>query len=164
MNKTYILDKGQIALRLERMALEIAERNTDAQRIILAGIVTNGCIMAGEIKKTLAQYFNGTIEEISVSLDKRHPVDVHLSETPAFENAVVVVIDDVANSGKTLTYALKPFLNYFPDKIQTCVLVDRTHKKFPIQPDYTGFSLATTIQEYIDVEVEDGVLTGAWVA
>ncbi|MCU0395651.1 MAG: phosphoribosyltransferase [Chitinophagaceae bacterium] len=164
MNKTYILNKQQIALKLERMALEIAERNTDATRIILAGIVHNGVLMTGVIRETLAQYFSGTIEEIQVSMDKRHPVEVTLDRVPSFDHAVVVLVDDVANSGKTLTYAIKPFLDHFPDKIQTCVLVDRTHKKFPIQPDYVGFSLATTIQEYIDVEVEDGLLSGAWVA
>jgi pyrimidine operon attenuation protein/uracil phosphoribosyltransferase len=164
VTKTYILNQQQIAVKLERLALEMAERNTDAQRIILAGIVHNGVLMAAEIAKTLQQYFTGTIEIIEASLDKKHPTEVHLSVMPDFAHAVVVLVDDVANSGRTLTYALKPFLNHFPDKIQTCVLVDRTHKKFPIQPDYVGFSLATTLQEYIDVEIENGVITGAWVA
>lgn len=164
MNKTYILDKQQIALKLERMALEIAERNTDASHIILAGVQPNGSIMTGQLAPTLRQYFQGTITEIAVSLNKKHPEETLLSETPDFEKVVVILVDDVANSGKTLTYALKPFLSHFPQKIQTCVLVDRTHKKFPVQADYVGLSLATTLQEFIEVETENGQFTGAWVA
>jgi pyrimidine operon attenuation protein/uracil phosphoribosyltransferase len=160
---TYILDKAAIALKLRRMALEIAERNTDASRIILAGIAPNGIVMANELKKMLGEWFEGSIEEITVDLQKKHPDTITLNPIPNMDRAVVIIVDDVANSGKTLTYALKPFLNYFPQKIQTLVLVDRTHKAFPIQPDYIGFSLATTLQHYIDVEVKDGELFGAWV-
>lgn len=164
VTKTYILNKEQIALKLQRMALEIAEQNMGEQRIVIASILPNGAIMSKTVKEVLAKYFEGTIEEITVDLDKRHPSEVQLSSTPDLNSAVLLLLDDVANSGKTLTYALKPFLNQHPHKIQTAVLVARTHRKFPIQPDIIGFSLATTIQEYIDVEVENGELVGAWMA
>lgn len=144
------------------MALEIAERNTDATTIILAGIAPNGVVMAEQLKQLLQVWFPGTIQLVSIDLNKRHPDAVTLSAEMVFDDAVVVLVDDVANSGKTLVYALKPFLDHFPQKIQTLVLVDRTHKKFPIQPDYVGFSLATTLQEYVEVEEQDGVLTSAW--
>jgi pyrimidine operon attenuation protein/uracil phosphoribosyltransferase len=72
------------------------------------------------------------------------------------------LIDDVANSGKTLSFALKPFLEYQPKKIQTLVLVERSHKAFPVQPDYVGLSVATTIQEHIYVEVEGETVMGAY--
>jgi pyrimidine operon attenuation protein/uracil phosphoribosyltransferase len=68
----------------------------------------------------------------------------------------------VANSGKTLTYALKPFLDFHPKKIETLVLVERSHKTFPVQPDYVGLSVATTIEEHIYVEVEGEEITGAY--
>jgi pyrimidine operon attenuation protein / uracil phosphoribosyltransferase len=157
------LHKEQISLKLERMALEIAERNVDAGRIVLAGIVPNGVIMNRYLRGFLAECFEGRIEEISVSLNKRHPEEVIVEGNAPIDDAVLVLVDDVANSGKTLTYALKPFLEHHPVSVQTLVLVARTHKKFPIQPDYVGFSLATTLQEYIDVEVENGEITGAWV-
>ena len=163
MEKNYILNEQQIALKLERMALEIAEQNIDAHHIILAGVMPNGQIIAGQLAAALPAFFDGSISTLTVSLDKRHPDTVTLSATPSFEQAVLILVDDVANSGKTLTYALKPFLEFHPAKIQTAVLVDRTHKKFPIHCDFVGFSLATTIQEYIDVEVEEGKLTKAWV-
>ncbi len=144
------------------MALQIAERNTDAARIILAGIEPKGTVMSQKLIPLLRDLITGTIEEISITLDKKHPQEITLSTVPEMKEAVVIIVDDVANSGKTLTYALKPFLDFFPKEIQILVLVDRTHKQFPIQPDYVGFSLATTIHEYIDVDIKDGELTGAW--
>ena len=145
------------------MTLEIAERNTDVERIILVGIEPNGSVMAGQIKNLLPEWFHGTIEELTLTLNKRQPTDVFMSASTDMNNAVVVIVDDVANSGKTLTYALKPLLQYFPQKIQTLVLVDRTHKEFPVKPDYVGLSIATTLQDFIDVELANGELTGALV-
>jgi pyrimidine operon attenuation protein/uracil phosphoribosyltransferase len=78
------------------------------------------------------------------------------------DGKVVILVDDVANSGKTLLYALKPFLSFHPRKIQTLVLVERTHKMFPVNSDYVGLSVATTLQENIIVEVSNGEVTGAW--
>lgn len=145
------------------MALEIAERNTDASRIILLGIRPNGNVMAEQIHLLLKEWFHGSIELSEIDLNKREPLDITITKKLDFNNAVVVIVDDVANSGKTLTYALKPLLQYFPQKIQTLVLVDRTHKEFPVKPDYIGVSIATTLQDFIDVEVENGELTGAFV-
>jgi pyrimidine operon attenuation protein/uracil phosphoribosyltransferase len=163
VSATYILDQPAIDLKIRRMALEIAERNIDSDRIVLAGIETNGVVIAEKLLPLLRESFPGELEIITVWLDKKHPQQVTIGGEAKLDEAVVVIVDDVANSGKTLTYALKPFLDYFPAKIQTLVLVDRTHKAFPIQPDYVGFSLSTTLQDYIDVTVAERVLTGAYV-
>ena len=157
----YILDQPAIALKIRRMALEIAERNTSSSKIILAGIEPNGTVMSATIKNLLQEWFPGEISQVSISLNKRHPTEIILSELPQMENTVVVIVDDVANSGRTLTYALKPFLDRFPEKIQTLVLIDRTHKEFPVKPDYVGLSIATSVEDYVAVEVENGVLSGA---
>ena len=74
----------------------------------------------------------------------------------------MIIVDDVANSGRTMFYALKPFLSQNPAKVQTLVLVERSHKLFPIQTDYVGVSLSTTLQEHISVETDNGQITGAW--
>jgi pyrimidine operon attenuation protein/uracil phosphoribosyltransferase len=158
---TYILDQSSIALKIRRMALEIAERNTDASKIILAGIEPNGTIMSATIRSLLKEWYPGEIDEISVRLNKRHPTEIILSKTPDLQNAVLVLVDDVANSGKTLTYALKPFLEHFPAKIQILVLIDRTHKEFPVKPDYVGLSIATSLEDFVAVELKDGELAGA---
>lgn len=163
MSATYILDQPAIDLKIRRMALEIAERNIDAEEIILAGIESNGIVIAEKLLPLLQPVFPGKLEIITINMDKKHPQKITLGGIPKLDDTVVIIVDDVANSGKTLTYALKPFLEFFPKKIQTLVLVDRTHKAFPIQPDYVGFSLSTTLQDYIDVEVKNGVLTGAYV-
>ena len=79
-----------------------------------------------------------------------------------FNDKTIVLIDDVANSGRTMLYALKPLLLQLPKKIQTLALVERTHKSFPVDVDYVGLSVSTTTDENIVVEVENGEVMGAW--
>jgi len=79
-----------------------------------------------------------------------------------FNDKVVILIDDVTNSGKTLLYAIKPLLNYYPRKIQILVMVERSHKQYPVQADYVGISLSSTLQEHIYVEVENDKILGAY--
>ena len=160
--KKYILDKNLAARKLERMALEIAERNTDAEHIVLAGIRESGSIMAAKILPMLQKVFSGKIDLVKVLLDKKHPETVTIDPITDFNNKVVIIVDDVANSGKTMTYAIKPFLNFWPQKIQTLVLVERTHKAFPISADYVGLSVATTLQEHIYVETQGEEIFGAY--
>jgi pyrimidine operon attenuation protein/uracil phosphoribosyltransferase len=78
-------------------------------------------------------------------------------------NKIVILIDDVLNSGKTLMYANASFLNIKLKKLSNLVLVNRTHTRFPVKADYIGFSLATTLQEYISV-VLDGVEQGVYLS
>ncbi len=106
--------------------------------------------------------FKGAIKVIMITLNKRHPGEITLSEELNFDEAVIILIDDVTNSGKTLLYALKPFLAFHPRKIQTLTLVERSHKLFPIASDYVGISLASTLQEHIFVEVEGEEVKGAY--
>ena len=75
---------------------------------------------------------------------------------------IVILIDDVANSGKTLLYALKPVMEYEPEKIKVVVLVDRKHKNYPITPDIIGHSVSTTLQDKIIVSYENDKITGAF--
>ena len=102
------------------------------------------------------------ISSITIELDKKHPAEVLLSEPTQLDGKVVIVADDVSSSGKTMMYALKPFLSAHPKKIQTLVLVERTHKAFPVNFDFVGLSVATTLQEQIVVEVEGGKVKGAY--
>ncbi|MHA4842684.1 phosphoribosyltransferase family protein [Flavitalea antarctica] len=161
-DKKYILDEATTGRKLKRMAYEILENNIDETEIILAGIEENGVVIAKEIQKMLAEISGYKTHLISIALNKRNPTEIRLSENLDFDNKVIIIVDDVANSGKTLLYALKPFLEYHPRKIQILVLVERTHKAFSIKPDYVGISLSTTIQEHIFVEVQREKVTGAW--
>ena len=158
----YILDKEVAAKKMRRMAYEILENNIDENKIILAGIRENGSVVAKSIQKMLSEISSLKTELISISLDKRQPKKISLSKNLDFNDQVVIIIDDVANSGKTLLYAVKPFLEFQPKKIQTLVLVERRHNNFPVRPDYVGLSVSTTLQEHIFVEVDKDEVTGAF--
>lgn len=160
--KNYILNKDVAAKKLKRMAYEILENNISEDHIVLAGIRESGSIVARNIRKLLSEISSVKTDLITITLDKHLPKDVKLSEKLDFNDKVIIVIDDVANSGKTLLYALKPFLEYQPKKIQTLILVERSHKTFPVHPDYVGLSIATTLQEHIYVEVNDEEVLGAF--
>lgn len=159
--KNYILDQNVVEKKLRRMALEIVEKNPGEKEIILAGIRGSGSVVAKNLQQHLEELSIRT-QLISISLDKRRPTEVSLSREMDFNDKVIIVVDDVANSGRTLLYALKPFLAAHPKKIQTLVLVERKHNDFPVCADYVGLSIATTMQEHIYVEVDGEKVTGAY--
>jgi len=160
--KKYILSREVATKKLRRMAYEIIENNTGESEIIIAGIRESGSVVARAIQQMLKEITAIKTELISVTLDKRHPEEISLSQSLNFDDKVIIVVDDVSNSGKTLLYALKPFISFHPKKIQTLVLVERTHTSFPVRPDYVGLSIATTFQEHIFVEVDGDEVAGAY--
>ncbi len=163
-NKRNILSKEVAEQKLQRIALEVAEQlSGDDAPIILIGIRKSGTIIAEKIGALLKPYIEVPMQIISVSFDKHMPKEIELTETPDFTDKNILLIDDVTNSGKTLLYALKPLLNFYPRRIQTLVLIERMHKLFPIKPDYVGLSVATTMQDHIHVQVNNNEVTGAFV-
>jgi pyrimidine operon attenuation protein/uracil phosphoribosyltransferase len=160
--KKYILDQSVAEKKLYRMALEIVENNLGEGTIILAGIRESGSVVANRIRGILEEIGAIKAEVISISLDKREPKEVAVSQAIDFNGRVIVIVDDVANSGRTLLYALKPFLDFQPRKIQALVLVARSHNSFPVHPDYVGISIATTLEEHIYVEVDKDRVLGAY--
>jgi len=161
-DKKYILSKETVEKKLRRMALEVAERNYGEQQIVLLGIKENGIIIANKICNYIKEVFKGEVIVVELSIDKRMPSTVSISPQTDFNNKVILLIDDVANSGKTMLYALKPLLETHPKKIQTLALLERTHKSFPIDVDYVGLSISTTLDEHIFVEVAGTDVLGAW--
>lgn len=160
--KNYILTREVASNKLRRMAYEIVENNFEESQLVLAGIRESGSVIARNIQNLLKEITNKETQLVTISLDKKLPKEVTVSDKIDFNNKVIILIDDVANSGKTLSFALKPFLDFQPKKIQTLVLVERSHKVFPVHPDYVGLSVATTIQEHIYVEVEGERVVGAY--
>ena len=160
--KKYILDQLVAENKMRRMALEIIENNGEEKELIIAGIRDSGSVVARNIQQILAGISDVKTEMLTIALDKREPSSVELSKSFDFNDKVIIVVDDVADSGKTLLYALQPFLKYHPKKIQTLVLVGRSHNSFPVHPDYVGLSLATTLQERIYVEVDGEKILGAY--
>jgi pyrimidine operon attenuation protein/uracil phosphoribosyltransferase len=155
-----ILPAAIVQKKMSRMALEIAERNYAEPEIILLGIKENGTVIAQKIAAELKTVFKGSIAVFDVYIDKKQPVDITITPAADFNGKTVILVDDVANSGRTMLYALKPLLNQHPKKIQTLALVERTHKTFPVDVDYVGLSVSTTPDEHIYVDVKNGEVTG----
>lgn len=162
-NKKEILNQEQISLTLERLAFQIHENNLDQKEIILVGLQRRGYAIAGELEKRVKKLSKAKVRLLAIDIDKRNPIECSLSDTNNLDNKSIIIIDDVANSGRTLLYALNPFLNVIAKRIQICVLVDRKHKSYPICADYVGLQLSTTLEENITVEIDKGQIKRAFI-
>jgi pyrimidine operon attenuation protein / uracil phosphoribosyltransferase len=160
--KKYILSKEVADKKLRRMALQVAEQNYEEPQLVLIGIKENGIVIARKISAYLQGVYNGKIIVVELTVNKKKPAEVTLDPLIDFNGKAILLIDDVANSGSTMLYALKPLLETYPKKIQTLALVERTHKSFPIDVDYVGLSISTTLDEHIYVEVDGEEVGGAW--
>lgn len=151
-----ILHHEQIIQKIKRLAIEIVEQNHTETEIILAGINNNGYhfaeLLLSELKRFIQIDFKLTRIRLNPANPIGEPIEVGLP-IESLKDKVVIVVDDVANTGRTVFYACKPILDTIPKKIEVAVLVDRTHKFFPIQVKYVGMSLATTLKEHIDVKI-----------
>jgi len=156
-----ILNEEDAHRKLRRMAFQIAENNIGEEKLVVAGISGNGVLLAKALVTQLKNILTIPIELITITLNKKQPLEATLQEID-LNNQVIIIVDDVADTGKTMLYAVKPILAYLPKKIQTLVLVERSHKLFPVQADYVGLSLSTTLQEHISVEMDGEKIIGAW--
>ena len=155
-----VLGNRQITQKVKRLAIQILERNYTEQEIILAGINKNGVVFAQLLLNELVTMSNKSFILTRIKINPANPIANEIEiELPleSLNGKNIIVIDDVANTGRTLFYAVKPLMTILPNKIETAVLVDRKHKSFPIDVNYYGISLATTFQENIKVRlVEEG--------
>lgn len=150
-----LLDSRQIAEKTKRIAIQILEQNFDEEEIFLLGVNSNGYGFAEMIQSKMIPLTQKKISLRKVSLSPAAPTEqpIEIQNLADLNGKVVILIDDVANTGRTLFYAMKPLLNILPKKIQAAVMVDRKHKAFPIYVDYVGQTLATTFQQNIDVKI-----------
>jgi pyrimidine operon attenuation protein/uracil phosphoribosyltransferase len=160
--KVLILDKERIGYKLRRMAYEIWERNSDEPQITLIGIEQGGKILADNLTRILKEISPLKIETISVSINKKNPLNHALDVEANLSGRAVVLVDDVINSGKTIMYSLHALLSYDLKKVMVAVLVDRKHKSFPIASDIVGHTVATTLQEHIEVETDGTEITAVY--
>jgi pyrimidine operon attenuation protein/uracil phosphoribosyltransferase len=163
-SKTQILNATQAAMKLNRIAYEIVENNMDEKEIILAGILDRGYSIAILLKKYIQAVSKMKVTLLSIKINKENPLDARIVEETELKNKIIILVDDVANSGCTLLYAAKLFLESLPKKIQIAVLVDRKHKRFPVSSDYIGLVLSTTLQEHITVAFEQDQVKGAYLS
>jgi pyrimidine operon attenuation protein/uracil phosphoribosyltransferase len=157
MSKTLILNSKQIQQKINRIAYQIYENSYDEKEIIIAGIDGNGYLLASRIVDVLKGISKIKIKLIQIKIDKKDPLgkDIKILLTEKeMTNKVIVLVDDVLNSGKTLIFGTKPFLSTPIKRLITAVLVDRGHNRYPIKADVVGLSLSTTLQEHITVELK----------
>ena len=162
-SRRQILSSHQTNQKIRRIAFEIYEQNFEETGIILAGIAGEGFEFAKRLSDELKEISPLNVQLIELLFDKNihYQSPILFDKETDVENKVVVVTDDVLNTGRTLAFGLEPFLRVRMKKVQVAVIVDRSHHLFPVHADYVGYSLSTTISEHVEVvlsrEGEEGV-------
>jgi pyrimidine operon attenuation protein / uracil phosphoribosyltransferase len=153
MNQNIILNQQEIDFKIKRIAYQIYETFIDEKEIVIAGIQGNGVIFANKIAAALKEIASLNVVLCEVNIDKKTPSNqITTSITKeAYQNKGLVLVDDVLNSGTTLIYGVRHFLDVSLNKFKTAVLIDRNHKKYPIKADFKGISLSTSLLEHVQV-------------
>ncbi len=155
LNKNIILSHQEIEHRIKRIAYQIYECNVDEQTIIIAGVESNGYSLAKKLRSSLEKISDISVTLCKVIIDKKnplHPISTSI-DAEAYTNQSIVLVDDVLNSGSTLIYGVKHFLEVPLKQFKTAVLVNRNHKKFPVKADFKGISLSTSLSEHVNVNL-----------
>lgn len=155
--QTVVLNETQINQKIDRLAFQIYENHYDEKEIIIGGIAGTGFKLAELLCERLAKFSEIKVTLVPVHIDKKSPLSGDPSvelEKADVEDKVVILVDDVLNSGKTLIYGIKYFLKVRLKALRTVALVDRDHKRFPVKADYVGLHLSTTLQEHVNVVLD----------
>lgn len=158
LEKNKILDHNQVQQKIRRIAFEIHENNFQEKNIVLAGIYDKGYKLAQLIQEQLVLISKANIILVRIDLDKLAPTQSEIKLDSPLEDLkkkTIILIDDVLNTGRTLAYSLKPFLNISVKNIETAVLVNRSLTQFPISCKYSGYQLSTIIDDHIEVVLKE---------
>lgn len=155
--KNIILTQQEIVHKTRRIAYQIYETFSDEKEIVLAGIASNGYVFTQKLAVELEKISDLKVILCEVKINKENPLDKIETSLPpdAYANKALVLVDDVLNSGTTLIYGVKHFLDVPLKKFKTAVLVDRNHKQYPVKADFKGLSLSTSLREHIQVVFGD---------
>ncbi|HEX9700641.1 MAG TPA: bifunctional pyr operon transcriptional regulator/uracil phosphoribosyltransferase PyrR [Acidobacteriota bacterium] len=163
--KATIMDARQVDRALARIAHEIVERNHGTDGLVLIGIRSRGVPLAEALAAKIESFEGTAVPTGSVDITlyrddlsqiAPNPV-VQATELPfALENLVVVLVDDVLFTGRTIRAALDALVDYGrPRAIQLAVLVDRGHRELPIRADYVGKNVPTARREVVQVRCKE---------
>jgi pyrimidine operon attenuation protein/uracil phosphoribosyltransferase len=154
--KNIILTNEEIIHKTKRISYQILETFVDEKEVVIAGIANSGYTFAQKISEELSKISDLNVVLCEVKINKQNPKDIITTslQTSEYENKALVLVDDVLNSGATLIYGVKHFLDVPLSKFKTAVLIDRNHKKYPVKADFKGISLSTSLQEHIQVVFE----------
>lgn len=153
MSQNIILNNQEIEHKIRRISYQIYETFVDESSIVIAGISNNGYIFAEKIATCLKEIAALEVILCEVKINKSNPSDTISTsiDKGIYTNKGIVLVDDVLNSGTTLVYGVKHFLEVPTKKLKTAVLVDRNHKKYPVKVDFKGISLSTSSHEHVSV-------------
>lgn len=156
MSQNTILNHQEIAHKIKRIAYQIYETFVDEEEIVIAGIAANGYVFAEKIAETLQSITPIKVILCQVFIDKQNPTEPITTSISSdkYKNKGLILVDDVLNSGTTLVYGVRHFLDVPLKKFKTAVLVDRNHKKYPVKADFKGISLSTSLFEHVNVVFE----------
>ncbi|WP_294209237.1 bifunctional pyr operon transcriptional regulator/uracil phosphoribosyltransferase PyrR [uncultured Solobacterium sp.] len=161
---TELMDQAQIERSLTRIAHEIIERDCSSLNVCLVGIKRRGIPLAKKLSENIKKYTNVELPvgEVDISLYRDDLTE--LSETPTttdislpenIQDYVVILVDDVIYTGRTIRAAIDAVFSHGrPKAIQLAVLIDRGHRELPIRPDFVGKNVPTSRDELIDVSIE----------
>lgn len=160
-NEVIILNQKQIEQKITRIAYQLWEDNLDEKELVIAGIIDSGYILAERIKNKLEEISGIQITLMKIIMDKTSTFLQAETDIPVEQCAekVVILVDDVVNQGRTMAYGIGIFLDIPVKKLRTVALVDRSHRVFPVSPDYTGMELSTVTKEHVDVVITNEVGT-----
>ena len=156
-----VLDSSDISRAIKRISHEILEANSGSEDLVLLGIPTRGVELAERIDVSLAEIDPGYVSNLGVlditmyrddSLDAEREIHPTQIPTSGIDDKVVVLIDDVLYSGRTVRAALDALIDIGrPRQVKLAVLVDRGHRELPIRPDFVGKNLPTSAAERVNV-------------
>ena len=157
--KSIVLNSSQIESKIVRLAHQVLENNFESANLVIVGLNERGSLLAEKLSSILSSIYEGQIERLHLSArrDENKEIEIAVDEIEPFEslkNSTVILVDDVVDSGQTLMFAASFLLQFHPAHLQTLALIDRNHRKFPIQVNYVGHKVATTLHEHVKVEFE----------
>ncbi len=154
IEENIILNTKQINQKIRRIAYQIYESNSNEKEVIIAGIVGNGYILSEKLVQVLKEISTLKVTLCQVNINKKKPLEAISTSLKVedYKNKPLILVDDVLNSGTTLIYGVKHFLEVPLKRFKTAVLVNRNHKKYPVKADFKGVSLSTSIKEHVQVD------------
>jgi pyrimidine operon attenuation protein/uracil phosphoribosyltransferase len=155
MSTTEILNAEEIQFKIQRLTWELYDRHSRAHTLHVVGIKGNGFWLAEQLVEGLKKISEIDVTLHELNMDKDNPVlEEMVIELP--EGAELALVDDVLNSGRTLLWAVIKLMGFRPQVLSTTVLVDRSHKRYPVKADIKGLSLSTTLQDTVQLNVVGG--------
>lgn len=156
--KKLLLNAEDIELKIQRLSYEVAEKYFNVKELYVFGIEEQGYILAEKIVKNLNTFADFKVILHSIYINKQNPINsmkINGITTDKIKNKHILLIDDVLNSGKTLFYALQPFIEIPVLSLRVLVLVNRSHQQYPVYPEFVGMTLSTTYQNHIEADLKN---------